>query len=206
MNYSCKSIPDDIILYEFKGDFNIKAYEDDSFDFGDQFHVYFQTSMGFFRTIKSPFYLGDVFKIGQLSERKKHTPVGSIRVFLFYKEVLYSDAWSLQYDFQRKISDLENDYFGEYKFLIESPLTFLEQSPKLFGTLKDLTLIEFSSRFNQLIQHDVITILQTFIPQSPTQELEGKLFESIKNKLDSLGIVLTQFNLNSSKTDVRKKV
>ena len=197
--YTCQSIPDDIILFEFKGEFNTKAFEDDSFVFSDQLHVYFQTSNGFFRAIKSPFFLGDILNLGQLSSRKKRTAVGPIQIFIFHKDVLYADAWSLHYDYQRKLDHPENTYFGEYKFFIESPLTFLEHAPSLLGTLKDLSLLEFSSRLNQLIQHDVFNVIQSASLPLSTKAYEQRLDETMKHKLDPFGIAVTSFTLNSSK-------
>jgi hypothetical protein len=196
--YRCEFIPENAILYEFKGDFNIKAFEDDSFIFSDQFHVYFQTSSGFFRAIKSPFYLGDILNIGQLSMRKKHIPVGPIKTFLLHKEVLYADAWSLHYDYQRKLDNPQKTYYGEYKFFIESPLTFLEHAPTLLGALNNLTLIEFSSRFNQLVQHDVFKVLKSY-SHINIKDNEKKLHEAMKQKLEPYGIAVTHFTLNSSK-------
>lgn len=196
--YFCNNIPEDSILYEFKGNFNTKAFEDDTFVFNHQFHIYFQTSTGYFRAIKSPFQLGDVFIPGQLDVRKKHISVGPIKVFIFHKEVLFVDAWSLHYEYQRKLNNTEKSYFGEYKFYIESPLTFLQQFEPLFGAFKDVNLLEFSSRFNQLIQHDVFLFFQTTNSQSNSQELEESLHEVINHKFEPYGIVLTQFTLNSS--------
>lgn len=199
--YRCESIPDDMLLYEFKGDFNTKAFEDDSFTFSDQFHVYFQTSHAFYRAIKSPFLLGDSLSLGQLGSRKKHISVGPLQVFIFLKDVMYIDAWSLHYEFQKKLSQPNVGYFGEYKFYIESPSNFLENASTLIGPLKSFTLLEFSARLNQLIQHDILKVLQASSPVEKTLDNEEALYDMMKLKLEPYGIAVTSFTLNSSKQD-----
>lgn len=199
--YQILTIPEQAILEEIIDDFNKESFEDDVFQVGEQITTYFFYKDEFLRTIKSPFFVGDVIQSGNLSEKKKHKKLGPLRVFCLHKDVLYVDHWSLQYDYQKKVEHLAFQIYGDYKFFIESPSTFLKTFSTFLGPLTSIHLLDFSSKFNQWIQHDIVsTLLQTSLTKpEDLSSFEQALMVKVQQRFLRLGIKITTMTVNISK-------
>jgi hypothetical protein len=198
--YQIKSIPEKAIIEEIHDSFNDESFEDDSFLIGDHLHAYFFLNNIFYRNIKSPFYLSDILSSGTLSEKKKHKPLGALKLFCLNKEVLYVDRWALQYDNQKKVPNLSDSLSGDYKFYIESPSNFLKNFSTWFGPLKSIDLIQFSSRFNQLLQQDLLAVLVHF-PSISTFDVESvqlQMLAKLNQRYAQVGIKIQSISVNVS--------
>jgi hypothetical protein len=199
--YQIKSISEKAIVEEIHDGFNEGAFEDDSFMIPDHLHAYVQLNETFYRTIKSPFFLSDVLNSGSLSEKKKHKLVGPLKLFCLQKEVLYVDRWSLQFDNQKKVKNLDYSLSGDYKFFIESPANFLKHFVPFFGPLQSVHLVQFSTKFNHLIQQDLLAILFTFtsISEADGQRIQMEMLQKLNTRFSKVGIKIHTFTVNISK-------
>jgi hypothetical protein len=196
--YQISILPEQAILEEIIDNFNQEAFEDDVFQVADQITTYFFYRDEFHRTIKSPFFVGDIIQSGTLSEKKKHKKVGPLRVFCLQKDVIFVDHWSLQYDYQKKVEHLAFQLYGDYKFFIESPSTFLKTFSTFWGPLASIHLLDFSSKFNQWIQHDIVsTLLQTSLTKpEDLSSFEQALMVKVQQRFLRLGIKITTMTVN----------
>jgi hypothetical protein len=190
------------LVYEAKDTYNEKAYLDDYFEIPSTMTGYFQFEGQFRRALGASFYLEDALIDDRIGQKKGHTEIKPVRLFLISKsnmEQWTKTYWVLLTDNLRQLN-LNQRIFGELQYRIDRPKEFLvsmEQWKGELGSCEQLKDFEkFLIRFinEQFILYSKHTSLIKITDwSSTTQSLERMLQQG----LTMFGIELKSFIVQS---------